>query len=239
MLLIREHMDINHVLWTKHYLIYPKRIVGFPAPETDLDELRNIDNWLSQEKKAISAYLALTSPSLFKQKATALQADDIYLIPYPDSASLDLSVNERILVDDIVDYQRDLVRLGDGSKAMTESGQSACQAFSEVFTAQINAIYKKQPLRALRPQAFPGVICQVFAFGKGKVDWHDPGDLRDKLNTLLCERQGATLQITRIARIYDGDFIFLIKPDRLRYWLRSIALRDADETLSDLRAQGF
>jgi hypothetical protein len=32
---------------------------------------------------------------------------------------------------------------------------------------------------------------------------------------------------------------FLLKPDRFRYWLRSIALRDADETLADLRAQGF
>jgi hypothetical protein len=33
--------------------------------------------------------------------------------------------------------------------------------------------------------------------------------------------------------------MFLLKPDRLRYWLRSVALRDADETLADLRAQGF
>jgi len=27
----------------------------------------------------------------------------------------------------------------------------------------------------------------------------------------------------------------MLKPDRLRYWLRSVALRDADETLADLR----
>ena len=27
--------------------------------------------------------------------------------------------------------------------------------------------------------------------------------------------------------------------DRLRYWLKSIALRDADEALADLRALGF
>jgi hypothetical protein len=46
--------------------------------------------------------------------------------------------------------------------------------------------------------------------------------------------------MTRIARIYDGKWAFyLLKPDRLRYWLPSIALRDADEILSDLRKQGF
>ena len=59
------------------------------------------------------------------------------------------------------------------------------------------------------------------------------------LDKLLHEQRGTTLYVTRIARIYDGNFVFLLKPDRLRYWLRSVALRDADETLSDLRAQGF
>jgi hypothetical protein len=80
--------------------------------------------------KAISAYIALISPRLFTQKATALQADDIYLIPYPESATLDLSVNEQILIDDIVDYQRDLIRLGDSAEAMIEDGQRACTAYS-------------------------------------------------------------------------------------------------------------
>jgi hypothetical protein len=47
------------------------------------------------------------------------------------------------------------------------------------------------------------------------------------------------LEVTRIARIYDGNFIFLLKPDRMRFWLRSVALRDADETLADLRDQGL
>ncbi|UWM78165.1 hypothetical protein N1937_25675 (plasmid) [Rhizobium sp. WSM4643] len=45
--------------------------------------------------------------------------------------------------------------------------------------------------------------------------------------------------MTRIARIYDDNLLFLIKPDRLRFWMRSIALRDADEVLADLRAQGY
>jgi hypothetical protein len=239
MLLIREHMDIPHALWTKHYLTYSKQIVGFLAPEHQAEKLRDMGRWLSKERKAIKAYLALTSPRLFTQKATALQADDIYMIPYPASHSLDLSINEQILVDDLVDYYRDLVRLGDNSEAMTQSAHPACAAFSKVFTAQINAVYREHPLRALKPQVLSGVICQAFVFGKSKTDWQNPAELQGKLNALLRDQQGATLRVTRIARIYDDNFIFLIKPDRLRYWLRSVALRDADETLSDLRSQGF
>ena len=71
------------------------------------------------------------------------------------------------------------------------------------------------------------------------MDWRGADELQDKIDGLLKEQKSETLRVTRIARIYDGNFVFLLKPDRLRYWLRSVALRDADETLADLRAQGF
>jgi hypothetical protein len=239
MLLVREHEDIPHYLWLESYLTYSQQIVGFCGPEADTAKLREVSDWLSKARRALKAYVALASPRLFAQKATALQADDIFSIPYPEEGTLDLSPNECILVDDIVDYYRDLIRLGEGSPAMRETGHSALPDFSSVFTRQISAIYKKKPLRSLTPQTWPGVICQPFAFGKGQVDWSGADALSDKLGAILRERQGQSLRVTRIARIYDGSFIFLLKPDRLRYRLRSVALRDADETLADLRAQGF
>ena len=71
------------------------------------------------------------------------------------------------------------------------------------------------------------------------MDWSDRDKLRGRLDDLLKDRQNSSLSVTRIARIYDGNVLYLIKPDRLRFWLRSVALRDADEVLADLRAQGF
>jgi len=238
-LLIREHMDIPHALRLKGYLTYTKQIVGFPAAKNDVDKLTNISQWLSTQEKALQAYIALTSPRLFTQKATALQADDIYSIPYPETDSLDLSGNEQILVHDITDYYRDLIRLGEDSNAMKEHALSSLTAFGTTFIRQINAIYKENPLRVLESYSWRGAICVPFLFGSGKVDWSGADELQGKLDKLLHEQRGTTLHITRIARIYDGKFIFLLKPDRLRYWLRSVALRDADETLSDLRGQGF
>jgi hypothetical protein len=165
--------------------------------------------------------------------------NDIKSLPYPENENLDLSPNEEILVDDIVDYYRDLIRLGEDSAAMKKTGHEKLSDFTGVFARQVNAIYKKNPLRVLDQQTWPGVICQPFVFGKGKVDWSGADELQDKLDGLLREQKSETLRVTRIARIYDGNFVFLLKPDRLRYWLRSVALRDADETLADLRAQGF
>lgn len=122
---------------------------------------------------------------------------------------------------------------------MASTGHSALSDFTRVFTEQINAIYKDKPLRVLEAQYWPGVICQPFVFGDGTVDWTGADELREKLNALLLDRQGPSLTMTRIARIYDSSFVFLLKPAPLRYWLRSVALRDADETLADLRMQGF
>jgi hypothetical protein len=239
MLLIREHMDIPHHLWTDTYLTYTQQIVGFCGRQEDMPKLRDISKWLSGARPALQAYIALTSPGLFVQKATSIQADDVFSIPYPEEGTLDLTPNEQILVDDIVDYFRDLIRLGEGSMAMKESGRSALSAFADVFTRQINATYRQNPLECLKPQSWPGIICQPFVFGKGQVDWSGADELKDRIDGLIHERQGTTLQVARIARVYDGSFVFLLKPDRRRYWLRSIALRDADETLADLRAQGF
>lgn len=239
MLLVREHMDIPHAIWSKHYLTYKNKIVGFAAPRADEAQLSDAEKWLTTEASSLRAFAAGVSLRLFTQKATTLSGADILALPYPENHTLDLSMNERILVDDLVDYQRDLIRLGEDSAAMKKSGRGALADFAAVFTSQINAVYKEKPLRALESQTWAGVICQPFAFGEGNVNWSGADELKPKLDALLYEQQGTTLRVTRVARIYEGSFIFLLKPEPLRYWLRSAALRDADETMADLRAQGF
>lgn len=239
MLLVREQMDLPHAIWDRDYLTYKNKIVGFAAPKDHYDRLSEADAWLTNEANPLRAFAAIVSLRLFTQKATTLSGADITSLPYPESGSLDLSVNEQILVDDIVAYLRDYVRLGEHSEVMKRLAHESLASFVSVFANQINAVYKRNPLRPLSPQAWPGVICQPFAFGNGEVDWDGAEELKGRLDSLLHEQQGTSLHVTRIARIYDGNFIFLLKPDRLRFWLRSIALRDADETLADLRAQGF
>jgi len=240
MLLVREQMDIPHAIWSKHYLTYKNKIVGFAAPKEDYQQLSDADHWLTKEATALRAFAAGISVRLFTQKATTLSGADILALPYPEGRTLDLSHNEQILVEDIVEYHRDLIRLGDDSAAMNESGTSALNDFAAVYTKQINAIYKKRPLRPLTSHAWLGILCQPFFFGEGAtVDWSDAESLQGKLDALLYDQQGTSLRVTRIARLYDNGFVFLVKPDRMRYWLRSVALRDADETLADLRDQGW
>jgi len=239
LLLIHKHEALSFGTWSKSYLTYPHTILGISAAGGNHASLSTAAAWLTAEKRALQAIIASSGTASLASKATAVLSDDILQLPFPKDWDLALSQHEQIIVDDIVDYYRDLIRLGEGSAAMKQPGWPALKTFNDVYTRQINAVYKKNKLKAMEPQKWPGVICQPFVFGKGKVDWNGSDELKGKLDDLLRERQGGGLTITRIARLYDGPCIYLIKPDRLRYWLRSVALRDADETLADLWEQGF
>lgn len=239
MLLVRSHADFYHEVWEKHYLTYTQRIVGFCGPSKDMPKLRAVSQWIERFKMPLKAYLSATSPRVFTQKSTALSKDDIVSLPFDTSGKFQLTPHENLIAVDIVDYYCDLIRRGEKSVALKETGVAALQAFNDVFTTRINGVYKKNKLRALEEYTWPGAICQPYVFGKGKVDWTGADELKGKLDALLREKRGGGLNVTRIARLYDGACIYLLKPDRLRYWLRSIALRDADETLADLVEQGF
>mgnify|MGYP003392283871 CR=1 FL=1 len=238
-LLIKKNEELHHGIWNKGYLTYKHRLVGFSADKDDLNYLVAIDNWLNREKMALNAYIAATSFSLFGQRATAILSADIYALPYPEDENLDLSANERIIAEDIVEYQRDFIRLGTAAAVMRVAPAEALDAFDEVFTNQINAVYSRKPLRAVQFQHWSGAICKAYAFGDGTVDWSGAEELRNRLDALLHERRGSGLTVTRITRLYDKGFVFLLKPDRHRFWTRSIALRDGDDVLADLRTQGF
>lgn len=239
LLLIKKHEDLHRGIWDDRYLAYQSEIVGLSAPVSDLHELRHVQQWLSNNAHALQAYAAGISIRLFTRRATSIGTADIMALPYPEEKSLHLSENEHILVNDVVNYGRDLIRKGNDSIVMKIEANEALEVYTKVFVAQIRTVYPNPPLVSLDPYRWPGIICQPFSFGPGNVDWTGAEQLRDRLDSLLREKRNSSLTVTRIARIYDRNFVFLLKPDRLRFWLRSIALRDADDVRADLRAQGF
>ncbi len=237
LLLVKEHEDLPHAVWEEGFLAYKHEILGISAAKADAPTLRAIDDWLDREGVALRAYVASTSPRLFNQRATAILADDILGLPYAPEAGLDLSENEKVIVEDVVRFQRDYVRLGAKSRLMGVPTAADLEAFDTTLIAQLQAVYRAPTPRALPAYKWPGAICRAFVFGDGDVDWTGAEALRSKLDALLSQTHGSGVALTRIARVYDDRFVFLLKPDRLRFWTRSIALRDADDILADLQAQ--
>lgn len=235
MLLVRLHSDLPHHLETQDYTTYPDQVVGFCAPKQDLAELRRMKKWLAEEGNALQAYVAATSRKL--QRAPAIMYADIEGLPYPASGSLGLTSNERVVADDVVEYYRDFLRLGEKSRMLEVCAEEDLKKFCAAYIGQVGTVYPG--LRALPAQRWPGAVCQPFVFGAGEVAWTGAESLRERVTKLLAPDDGDALQVQRIARVFDGPFVLLLKPDRMRYWLRSVALRDADETLAELHQQGL
>ena len=235
LLLIREHMDLQSDVWEQDTLTFPDQVVGFSG--SDPESLRRVSRWIRKNAPFLQGFVAGNSAKLFTKKATAIACSDIYELPFPIDGKLDLSENEIIVLNDIAVYYRDFLRTGFHSAI--GGAPESLKDYSTIVCQQVNSIYAMKPLRALEPQSWPGIKCQPFVFGDGAVDWDGHETLTEHLEAILHEKQGTSLSRTRIARIYDGNHIFLIKPDRKRYWLKSIALRDSDDILADLRAQGF
>ena len=100
----------------------------------------------------------------------------------------------------------------------------------------LGSIYSN--LRATKSGSLDGITFQAFCFGKTpQLDW--PLDWTQNLHELIYVEHGAALRTVRVLRFYDSNVIIIVKPDRLRYWIRSTAIRDADEALTDLKKQGY
>jgi hypothetical protein len=94
-------------------------------------------------------------------------------------------------------------------------------------------------LRPGDPLFLEGLICHSFFFGdEPAIEWLGP-DCEEQLKSLVFDESFASLRTTRVVRFYHENVVFIVKPDRLRYWIPSTAIRDADDTLIDLQRQGY
>jgi hypothetical protein len=55
-----------------------------------------------------------------------------------------------------------------------------------------------------------------------------------KLDSLIEKEQSYSLRTQRIVRIFTGNTVMIIKPNKLRYWIRSTAIRDVDDILTGI-----
>jgi len=83
------------------------------------------------------------------------------------------------------------------------------------------------------------LIVQPFYFGE-PPNLPEFAKQKENLQKLIYDDETHKhLRTIRILRLYFDNILLLVKPDRLRYWIRSTAVRDADETIVDLHGQGY
>ncbi|MFN0055732.1 MAG: hypothetical protein ACKV0T_26615, partial [Planctomycetales bacterium] len=225
--------------WDQGVLTFKHKIVGIHAPSTDRAQHRRLYEYMRKHHDFLRFAVMLNGSQGLVGRATAILKNDIDGLPYPnDESELELTFWEQVLADDTLKYMAPYVRLGQQSELLKNAADAkAMSDYASLFCRLLGSLYDN--LRASAPVFLDGLICQPFFFGdEPAVEWLGP-NCEEQLTKLVFEQTLASLRTVRVVRFYNENVIFIVKPDRLRYWIRSTAIRDADDTLTDLRQQGY
>ena len=219
------------------YLTFVSDIYSIHSPGKDRDELMKISNYIESIGSLLRFYILATSSRVKVNKATSLYDEDILNLPYPENKSeVKLSAAEEIVLTDTILYF-----LGSESKNIFEQNLSEKQMhhFSNIFCQTLNSIYQSEGkyFQLYKILDAGKYYALHFEYRKGNIksETEQTKDLEEYINHAIPTRKESqeNLHVQRIMKVYGRDRIILVKPKQLRYWLPSIALRDADETFAD------
>lgn len=215
---------------SNNYLTFPFGIVGIYAPKKSETELTRLFEYLDKNNRLLRAYILATSGRVMIGKATSLNKDDIMRIPYSHSSfEIKFSDVEKIIVDQISNNRKHEDILVDFN---------TLNKFTSVFCKTLNSIYQKNNSFQLYKIIDAGKYYALhFEYTAETLTpkQEEIADLEQYIEEAIPTRNDnqQKVHIQRIIKAYGQDSIILAKPKQLRYWLPSIALRDADETFAD------
>ncbi len=234
MILIKEHSEFPVAFYDGN-ITFAGSIVSITGGTAN--ELKEMYSRFRNHHEYYQFFLLLLGSRALVARATVVLKADILALPYPENVKdLKLSKFEEILRQDIMNYMVDFILKGNNSTiAMHSPSNFELEAFGNTYCDLLKSLYSS--VVKLSPVLIGEIICYPFCLGQPSMLEVAPKILEQHLNNLVMRKRGQSLQVVRMVRLYEGNMIYLIKPNRLRYWLQSTALQDADETLTDLQKQ--
>lgn len=245
----------------KDFIFYNRDFVGIKPNDQDLEYLEKLDIYLrsnSNSKLNVQTYLIATSNSLMISHETALRQEEILNIPFCEKEDyLLLSFDERIIQWDLLTYYIHLgkgIKEGKGTIFNNIPSHKELYSFGKVFCKIMNTMYEVSNEDGILKKweigevvVTPNLIFYKFLYGTPKSKKFGVKKMSNKdylkMYSLIYNQENTNAVYKRVIKVYNHfegyDTITFIKPNSIRYWLRSIALRDADDVIWDMYKAGF
>jgi hypothetical protein len=213
--------------------VFSDLIVGIHAPQEQINELKELFLVFEENKAYLYRFFIMaTSPKLFVNMAGVFLKKDIDNLPYP-TKNIKLSEVDRIVIDDVITYQ-----FGEKEKLFEPANESDITLFSDIFCKALNTMYKseKKEFYLFKFIISNNFFILHFEYEKSVSPYIVEYDNLDNyLKNLMSQdtRLEKNYRIKKIVKMYGNDRFVIAKPKDRKYWLRSMALRDADETIAD------
>lgn len=220
------------------YLTFLSDIFAIHAPLNERDELVNLSQFIRNNGELMRFYILATSSRVKVLKATSLYDEDILNLPFPENLNdAKSSFAETLLINDSLNYY-----LSNATEEPLKSNttfKNIKETFSTAFCQTLNSVYQSgnKAFRLFKVLDAGRYFAVHFEYTDQEYEsaFEQRADLEEYIQEVIPtdKTEEKSYHIQRIMKIYGKDTIILAKPKQLRYWLPSIALRDADEAFAD------
>ncbi len=237
-------------------IVYPEEILDLPdlsfslSSETKKQIVSFIDKIIAIRKKEPTEKVVrkkTNQPSLFDnsaQEQVNISHQITELEQKIESAlwdALNLSETDKVLIEDLLDYQLDAFQSGQKSKAFNHCEIDDTKAYAQYLCKTINDFLSYTPEVSVWasvfdiPESTPlNVVILHFNSEQKPATIHEHQS--NEINQVLQELERYTYQehsesiyYRKFLRYYNDDIVYLVKPNEKRFWSRSMGLNDADE----------
>jgi N-6 DNA Methylase len=247
LLIIRKNNRGEKILtyFSDDDLRYNDSLFGISAPN-DRRKLKALEHAFDLYKDVYKLFITATSNEFGVGRATSILKQDIMNLPYSeDREEMKLSYVEQIICDDVLDYQIEMLSKGSSAEAnWKKASKPDLKKFGEVFSEALNSVYEESGKCYFLKKIYDWGAFYITEFNYGKPtgelgDAKKINELTEHIESLIETKYRPNVLLIKILKLYEKDRVYLIKPKTLRYWLRSIAIKDADEVFSDLIDAGY
>lgn len=160
--------------------------------------------------------------------------------------ALNLTANEIVLIEDLIDLTLDGFQNKKESIAFHPNQSSEMQAYSTYLSNTINNFLKFGSSLTACATIFPvspKIPLNIIAlhFNKEHESGYVEESSNDNISKIIKEIEAYTYQeyaesiyYRKYVKYYTGNTIYILKPNEKRFWSRSLALNDADEIIAEI-----
>lgn len=243
-LIVKENIGESRIpiyLNESRKFLFRHKLIGIYSLTKDVQPIRHLYNSFSNNQDLLRLIILSTSSQALISKNTAILKEDIMRLPVLDN-SFELSNQEQNIIKDVLDYTQNFIRRPETAMALKslENIKKEITFYGNEFSKAINELYadgsNSFKLTNIIHFENENLVGAVFSYDNKKtVTPHITGESEiSQIDGLINFRINESLSATRIIQYYAPNKVLFVKPNQKRYWLASIAYRDADSVFADI-----
>lgn len=243
-IIIKENIGKNRIpiyLNLDRNFTFKDKLIGIYSLHKDKKPIQKLHKSLESFQDLHRLLIFITSSQLLIGKNTAILKEDIMRLPFL-SDSHSLSHSEKKIIDDVLKYTQYFIRRPESADALHKLKDIVSEVafYGQEFSNSINELY------AERNNSFK--LTNIIHFEKENLigalfSYDNQNNVKpqiitetevSQIDSLVNFNINESLTATRIILYYAPNTVLFVKPNQKRYWLASIAYRDADMVFADI-----